>query len=299
MLLALAGCNAGDNPQTGQSGDSAAGVEVLYYFDGVISRDGEILFMPGDGREYLILNDNTGRQRYILETEMTYDPKRRTEYDEPVQTACAYRFYDLQGALQKELNIQLLGEVNNAVNYNFPMDGDLNKVRVMVNQVNVDGTFQVLDLDGNVLVSEQVLPPDASDEWSDYYVWLEMAENFIQVRCSFYKYDPEYDFRETAYFYDMSGQPLELERQYNYIYNIYDSFTNLLSDYYGGYYENEQGQSMVDLLDKNAGLLVGGLNEIHHSAEGLFVVVRGFERGLMDAQGNWIFKESVFDELED
>ena len=112
-------------------------------------------------------------------------------------------------------------------------------------------------------------------------------------------YDKNYDVIEKTYFYDMSGQPLELAREYDYVYDIYDDFSNAVSGYYGGVYENAQGQTLTDLLDKDGKVLVSGINDIIRYADGIFVVVRGFERGLMDAQGNWIYQESVFKEFED
>lgn len=298
MALALAGCDSQNSPQTGQSDDSVADrVQALYYFDGVISRDGKVLFAGKENTDYLFLNDRQGRQRYILETETTYDPERLSKYDEPLQTACTYRIYDLQGGLQKEINVQAEGYSGDVVRYAFAPDGDLNKFRVVVNQIRQNGTFQILDVDGKVLVEEQVATPEGLNNIEDCYSWLELTESIMQMHTSIY--DDEYNSLDTTYFYDMSGQPLQLAQNYNYVYELYDDFSSIPSGYYRGYYENEQGQSLTDLLDKDGNVLVSGINEINRYSDGLFVVVRGFERGLIDAQGNWLYKETVFNELED
>lgn len=299
LVLVLAGCTAEDSPKAGQNAENqnTPGVQVLYYFDNVITRDGKVLFEPQENTDYIILTGRQGQQYYILETVETYDAEKRTRYNEPVLTSCTYRIYDLQGQLLHDLTVSAEGDENNVVRYTFPPDGNLEHFLVIVNQVLVNGTFQILDMEGNVLVEEQVIAPDDVAKWQDGYAWLEQFGNFIQVRCSLY--DKDYDTQDITFFYDMAGQPLELARDYIYVYNIYDEFSNESSDYYGGYYENAQGQSMVDLLDKDGQVLVSGLNEISRYADGLFVAVRGFGQGLMDVQGSWLYQESVFKEFEE
>jgi len=292
----LAGC--GENGQVGQEQPQPA--KVMYYFHGIITVDGQPLFTAENNKEYQILTGSDGQQYYILETENTYDPEVRNEYDEPAQTACIYRVYDLQGELQKELNLSLDGGQYGTVQCILPADGDLSKLRIMVNEMKQNGSFRVMDIDGNVLVEEQALAADEMKKWSDSYAWLDVVDGFMQVRCSFYTYEPEYEWLESAYFYDLSGQPLEMAQDYTYLYNIYDNFIgNDNSGYYVAYYENAQGQSLTDILDQNCQVVISGLSEFNGYTNGVFAVQRGFERGLMDTQGNWIYQESVFQEIDD
>lgn len=296
LALVLAAC-APDGGRQAEEKPSQPEAQVMYYFDGVISKDGKVLFEAKANTDYLILTGRQGQQYYILETQETYDPERRNQYNEPLLTACRYCVYDLQGELLHDLTVPAEGDANSAVRYSFPLDGNLEKFRILHNQILQNGKVQVLDIEGNVLLEQLVLAADDLENWQDGYVWLEMADNFMQIRCSLY--DKNYDPMEKTFFYDMNGQPLELAQDYDYVYNIYDDFSNSVSEYYGGYYENEQGQSMIDLLDGNGQVLVSGLNDISNYANGRFVVVRGFERGLMNVQGEWVYRESVFKELED
>lgn len=294
LILALAGCGAEE-----KTADVAAEPNnpYVYYFDGIISIDGKIRFASEFGKEYLILTDYNEQQRYVLETENTYDTERLNEYNESLQTACTYRLYDLQGELQKEVGVQAEGAPNTIARFAFDLDGDLADSRVLVNLLAGEGKFQILDLDGNLLTEEQVLSPEDMTKYTGSYVSLSVVGSFMQVYISMY--GAEYVYFEKNFYYDLSGQPLALAQEYNYLYRMYDSSGQSSLEYFEAGYTNEQGQSRVDLLDKDCNVLVGDLNSIRAFANGVFVVERGFERGLMDAQGNWIYKESVFNELED
>ncbi len=295
LLVALSGCNA--NEKTADETAEEPNNPYLYYFDGIISVDGKIYFKSEFGKEYQILEDCNGRQRYVLETENTYDTERRNEYNEPLQTACTYRLYDLRGEMQKEVSVQAEGAPNNIARFAFDQSGDLAKSRVLVNLLAGEGKFQILDLDGNLLTEEQVLSPEDMTKYTGSYVSLSAVGSFVQVYISMY--GEKYDYFDKNFHYDLSGQPLALAREYDYFYRMYDSSGQSSQEYFEAGYTNEQGQSRVDLLDNDCNVLVGGLNSIRSFANGVFAVERGFERGLMDAQGNWIFKESVFNELED
>lgn len=293
LILALAGCGAEE-----KTADVAAEPNnpYVYYFDGIISIDGKIRFASEFGKEYLILTDYNEQQRYVLETENTYDTERLNEYNEPLQTACTYRLYDLQGELQKEVVVQAEGAPNTIARFAFDLDGDLADSRVLVNLLASEGKFQILDLDGNLLTEEQVFLPE-EEKWQSDYISLSIVGNFMQVFINMYGDD--YDFMVKRYFYDLDGQPLALAHEYDYISSVYDKSGQASLDYYVADYTDNQGKSKSDLLDGKGQIVLGGFDSLYHSTNGVFVVERGFERGLMDAQGNWIYKESVFNELED
>ena len=117
LVLVLAGCTAEDSPKAGQNAENqnTPGVQVLYYFDNVITRDGKVLFEPQENTDYIILTGRQGQQYYILETVETYDAEKRTRYNEPVLTSCTYRIYDLQGQLLHDLTVSAEGDENNVV----------------------------------------------------------------------------------------------------------------------------------------------------------------------------------------
>ena len=46
-------------------------------------------------------------------------------------------------------------------------------------------------------------------------------------------------------------------------------------------------------------MVISGLTFVGNFSNGYLVVQQGFSRGLMDVQGNWVYQESQFTELED
>lgn len=293
--LALAGCNSTEKQDAGSG--SQPDNPYVYYYGGVISADGKVYFAPDFGKEYLILTDSSDQQRYVLETENIYDTERRDEYDEPLQTACNYRLYDLRGELQKEVNLQAEGAPNTIARFALAPDGNLDDSRALVNLLPGEGKYQIWDLDGNLLVEEQVFAP-AEEQWEVDYIDLSVVGNLMQVYINLYVDDYSL-WEQKYYFYNLSGQPLALAHDYGYISYVYEKSGQASADYYTADYMDEQGQLRTDLLDRNGQVLLAGFNNIYYAGNGAFVVERGFERGLMDAQGEWIFKESVFNELED
>jgi hypothetical protein len=77
--------------------------------------------------------------------------------------------------------------------------------------------------------------------------------------------------------------------------NDYEYFDVLIGE---GQVERKIGW-FADLLDLEGKLLVGGLNSIFDVGYDRIAVRKGFNVGLMDWQGNWIVKRSVFSELQD
>ena len=64
-------------------------------------------------------------------------------------------------------------------------------------------------------------------------------------------------------------------------------------------YGGRNTPSFVDLVDSEGRVLVAGLNAIYDVGPDRVAVRKGFNIGLMDWQGNWIVKRSLFSELQD
>ena len=149
-LLGLAACG-------GPKADVAEQPHVWEFGNTCVNANGERVLGPGRPDEYYsILEDSQGRQRYIMSANRTYTDPDGDEY--PEMLASEYQVYDLQGQLLK--SVQLAGETG----VYFSADRDLAKSLIVRDLLQTEGKYQVLDLDGKVLLEKAVtLPNDYFD----------------------------------------------------------------------------------------------------------------------------------------
>ena len=148
-LLGLAACG-GPKAEVGL----AEQPYLFNWFDNsiVVNANGERILGPGRPDEYYsILEDSQGRQRYIMSANRTYTDPDGDEY--PEMLASEYQVYDLQGQLLK--SVQLAGETG----VYFSADRDLAKSLIVRDLLQTEGKYQVLDLDGKVVVGKAVTLP--------------------------------------------------------------------------------------------------------------------------------------------
>ena len=72
--------------------------------------------------------------------------------------------------------------------------------------------------------------------------------------------------------------------------NGYYSRSTLAAGWYT--YNNVQ---LMDVLDAEGNVLIERLKSVDMLSEDLFWVEKGFSRGLMDREGNWLYEQSIFD----
>lgn len=104
--------------------------------------------------------------------------------------------------------------------------------------------------------------------------------------------------------YTWSGKEIPTGKTY-YTINSLSSWDGRNIPYFAAYYETRQGTSQIDLLDENGHILIENLREnttlenddvLSFFCDGYRVLARkGFSQGMLDMEGNWIYKESVFD----
>ena len=69
--------------------------------------------------------------------------------------------------------------------------------------------------------------------------------------------------------------------------------------YFTAYYENQQGYSRTCVVDRSGTILLDDLKGCIYLGGGVFQVAVGFEVGLMDLNGNWLYRQSRFAGLQD
>ena len=122
--------------------------------------------------------------------------------------------------------------------------------------------------------------------------WISVLRN-DRIIESFYN-------TNTAALYDAEGNQLT-EKPYTYIYTMYVESAS--GDYINSSLLNASyelaGKTIYDVLDMDGTILLERVKGVQVLSEDRFWVEKGFYQGLMDREGNWIYKESVFDSAVD
>ena len=87
------------------------------------------------------------------------------------------------------------------------------------------------------------------------------------------------------------GHTVDFEK-YSYVSPLYGSEYLSASYMVGNTY-------LTDILDQDGNVLLEGLKNVSTVEGGLISCEKGFYKGLMDTEGNWLYKESIFDTAED
>lgn len=58
-----------------------------------------------------------------------------------------------------------------------------------------------------------------------------------------------------------------------------------------------QGAYLTDLLDEHGGVILANLRYVFDTGPEGVLCERGFDRGLLDYDGNWVYRESIFDSM--
>lgn len=90
----------------------------------------------------------------------------------------------------------------------------------------------------------------------------------------------------------------------------YESINNLYlgANGYNGYYSHSDlavgsytynNVQLWDVMDADGNVLIERLKGVEMLSEDLFWVEKGFSRGMMDGEGNWLYEQSIFDSETD
>ncbi len=291
VLLCLGGCSETKQAQSINDDDKTP--LLLSYGNGIINSEGQIIF-PSDSSNcaYQIWQDCEGRQLYVLAEERTYSDTLLDGYNEPLVIAKKFTVYENPGwRILKQ--VQAPG---NQTDCQIFLDGNLDKSLVMVNLLKNEHKYQLLDMDGGLLVEKQLEP---YAEVGQAYTSLCLADDFLAV--NYYIYDLDYNCTSGVDVYDWQGQPLALARDYEYIWRQSYWFSGdfFETKYYCATYQVTPDKGLCDILDSQGQVLLSGLRDVNCVGSGLFLVEDGFSRGLMNEKGEWLYQESIFAELED
>ncbi len=291
VLLCLGGCSETKQAQSINDDDKTP--LLLSYGNGIINSEGQIIFPPDSSNcAYQIWQDCEGRQLYVLAEERTYSDTLLDGYNEPLVIAKKFTVYENPGwRILKQ--VQAPG---NQTDCQIFLDGNLDKSLVMVNLLKNEHKYQLLDMDGGLLVEKQLEP---YAEVGQAYTSLCLADDFLAV--NYYIYDLDYNCTSGVDVYDWQGQPLALARDYEYIWRQSYWFSGdfFETKYYCATYQVTPDKELCDILDSQGQVLLSCLRDVNCVGPGLFLVEDGFSRGLVNDKGEWLYQESIFNGLED
>ena len=190
----------------------------------------------------------------------------------------------------------------------------------------MDGAVQLIDESGRVVVNEEVFgyygfTTGAAVEVSlGDYVFNEEARPAILTqdgklyelpaefynpyvictlpdRCFFtYTADTEHYESAVGVLDFATGEASAWQEGYRYLSVLYDTnFEPLKSGYLRASRSLKNGYTVYDLLSADGSqVLVSNLNEIYNATPNAMAVKKGFSCGVMDYEGNWLYKTTVF-----
>ena len=164
--------------------------------------------------------------------------------------------------------------------------------RLILNKEIDEQTYEkyVLDDNGNVLCG----PVDGSNKWitattENYYVIESYNEDTFDMEYHIYDYAGNEKYADKNY------------KRFSYYYNPKTDVT-----YYVLGYESPASNSsyIYEVLDSDMNIISGGFKDINYYGmsgnDYIISVAKGFDIGIYDFKTNeWIYKQSVFSELED
>lgn len=267
-----------------------------YPQSGIINTAGaEIL--PADSTNKYILYDITDQQIGVMQQ---IEHKDRLDYwGQTTTSGSEYHFYDTQGELTHTVDLSGMGETK----FSQYM-ADLQRSLFLCNSIPQDNSIRVVDMNGNALVTRQL------DWLADNYGWhitdascdILLADDWFMLSWHLYGFDKEDETKHHRQltdrweFYTTDGQPLTFAKDYHIIQPIEDdmleatrvSVARPQPQYYKARHYDNNGTSLLDVIDGCGNVVISDLTEIYRYHDGVFVCIKDNKRGLMDAEGNWL-----------
>ncbi len=96
---------------------------------------------------------------------------------------------------------------------------------------------------------------------------------------------------------DQTGREVIPIGKYDSIYTVYSDDGAILPYVFGAFLSS-QNNMLINLLDLDGNIIISNLRQYYNYTGGYLVASKGFYVGLMDMQGNWLYKESIFSGLD-
>lgn len=306
MLLGLGGCTEGGTPTTGSTPQNQL---LICYNNGYDDSDGKTRVFNSEGKliaqtsvdgyeDAWTMMDEQGRQTGVALSKRSYSDDEFDEWGNALVLSVTYSILDTNGNEVSHVTIENPGDISI-----LSPNGVANEI-LFYNHITdtseEDGVshLEVYDRMGELLLTE-TLTADLDDintnnAYADYNgkllvinheAWDSYWENNY-IKC--------YVFTKQGG--DFAYTPLD--KDYRNIYRIYDDHGGQYSYWQAQYYPTA-GTPMYDILNPDGTIAIEGLNSVLANGSGMIFGRIGNELVLLDMQGNRLYSESTFNELDD
>lgn len=269
---------------------------LSYYSNGntaILNTAGVAVIPPDDTIEKYCYQTTDSSGTYAVGVQDFYDYSRHDYWNQPLVSGSEFKFYYPTGDLLRTVDLRGRGDVQ------FIPGQTMDDGVFFCDMLNIDGTLLILRMDGTPITSVDLDIPTGT-VINSFTNSLTLGENFVSA---YYSCSKDYNNYTNGFICcTLDGEPVQLAHDYSTIYELYDAAdrTQTTTRYFRADYLNSQGIYLFDILDGNANVVISGLNSIDTLYGNHLLCGQGNYYGMMDIQqGNWIFKESVFTDLND
>ncbi len=230
---------------------------------------------------------------YAMGLQDIYDYSRHNYWNRPLVSGGEFKFYSPTGELLQTVDLRGRGDIR------FIPGETMDEGVFFCDMLNIDGTLLILRMDGAPITSVDLDIPSGTIINSITH-GLTLGDNFVSAN---YSYSKDYSNYANGFICcTLDGEPIQLAHDYSTIYELYDAAdrTHTTARYFRADYQNSQGIYLFDILDGNANVMISGLNSIDTLYGDHLLCSQGNCYGMIDIQqGNWLFRESIFTDLDD
>ena len=303
ILLGLAGCGKTEEPALLQTPLGVfntddrliAAAETDYYFPG---QEVSSYILP-NGKTVLQVENHfvlPPEQRFQVEAGQVFEDDfgwrenfyRDFEADLRI-SGRSFRFYDCYGQLLHSVDIEAAVPNPNCLEFYAPTNGDWQNGLFVVDLLQTEGRYQLLDIAGNLLVDKQ---RQLRRQGYDDRLSLGVIPAAAFLSIAYNDFNPKTQLDNVAYLdiYDWQGQPLTTEHDYFELFWL-GGFRYADLPFYLAHYSNEKGGLRYDILDAQGRVRLANLSLVDYLGSGVLAVTQGWgdmQSGFADLQGRWL-----------
>lgn len=301
LLLALVftGCTAGSPSAQGNTAAEKLLMCYGYGSDGtrVFNSEGKLIVKtePADNADLTLVSDENGNDVGVVEQRRILSEENFNKWGNPATDNTIFTFYDTEGNVVRRVDMQAPGDIEC-----ITVDGSLTDCRFFAVTQNEDDEltgYTIYDENGAPLVEKAIAVE------REGYVAGSYADMRYNGQLMFVNYDARTEdwsnYESHCDVYEIDGTPKTLAQDYYNVYPVWLRDTQQQGLYLDACYDPTPGTTLIDVLNADGSVLIAGLNEVYEWGNDMVFCRIGTEKVLLDMQGNRLYTESVYTQLDD